>query len=70
MEKLHMVIVRGDAKSWGIETYITEATATDWRADGLDVEEVVNTIPAWVVGAGLTRPWCWLQDLLNFRWCR
>lgn len=39
-----------------------EKLITEWVADGLDVEEVVNTIPAWVAMIGLTRQWCRLQD--------
>jgi hypothetical protein len=64
---LHTVTVRGNGHRWGINTYITKETASDWRADGLEVEEILNVIPVWIVDLGLVRPWCFLQDLFNFR---
>jgi len=36
----------------------------DWRADGLDVDEVLDVIPAWLP-AFLIRPWCWIEDRLR-----
>lgn len=37
------------------------------RSDGLNIIVPENIIPAWVVDAGLLRPWCFLQDLWNFK---
>ena len=34
----------------------------DWRADGLEIDEIVNVIPEWAVAAGLLRPWVQVQD--------
>ncbi len=41
----------------------------DWRAEGLEVDEPINTIPVRIHGLGLTRPWCAAQDFWN-RWLR
>ena len=67
MKQLYMVIVRGRQHEWGVPTYMDPRTVAGWRADGLDVHVVENVVPVWVVDLGLTRPWCFLQDLWNFR---
>lgn len=38
-----------------------------WRADGLEVYVIENTVPEWVQILGMVRPWCFLQDLFNFK---
>lgn len=67
MKRLHSVMVRGKRHEWGLPVYTTRKTAAAWRADGLEVNEVVNVIPAWIVDLGLARPWCFLQNIFNFR---
>lgn len=57
----YSIIVRGRHHEWGV--YVPEAQAKAMQEDGFEVSEVHNTIPAWVVDAGLIRPWCWAQDL-------
>lgn len=37
------------------------------REDGIRIGIVNNTIPMWAVDAGLLRPWCFVQDVFNFR---
>ena len=65
---LHSVHVRGKRSTWCVETYITKETADDWRADGLEVWLIENTIPAWAVDAGIpVRLWFFVQDLFHFR---
>ncbi len=64
----HSVEVRGKRSTWCIDTYITRQTAQDWRDDGLTVHEVLNSIPAWWVDAGLPVGWwCFWQDVFNFK---
>lgn len=58
--------VRGHHHTWLFEFYGDPAHITDWLADGLEVREVANTIPDWVPWWGV-KPWCFLQDLVNFR---
>jgi len=66
-KKLLSINVRGKKDTWGFEFYGDPKLIDEWRADGLDVIEIANLIPAWVVDLGLTRPWNRLQSLLNFR---
>ena len=39
----------------------------EWREDGLEINELCNTIPVWVVRVGLARQWCFVQDVFRFR---
>lgn len=39
----------------------------EWRSEGLDIWEVVNTVPMWVVDLGMVRPWCFVQDIIHFK---
>jgi hypothetical protein len=66
-KKLMSVEVKGKHSRWGFEFYGDPAYLEEWRADGLEVYEIVNTIPVWVVRWGLTLPWCFMQDLFNFK---
>lgn len=67
-EILHAVVVCGKGSTWVIHTYITKETAQDWRDDGLEVYEVLNTIPAWAVYAGIpVRLWFFVQDIFHFK---
>lgn len=36
-----------------------------WRAEGFDVDEVINTVPVWAASLGLTWLWCRVQDAWN-----
>lgn len=65
--KLMHVTVKGDRSRWGFAFYGDPKYIPDWRADGLEVYEIENTVPAWVVRAGLVRAWCLVQDVFNFR---
>lgn len=66
-KKLIGLEVRGDTKSWGFHFYGDPKHIPEWRADGLEVSEIENLIPAWVVDLGLARAWCFVQDLWNFK---
>lgn len=61
------VIVRGDQHTWGFSFTADPKHIAEWRADGLEVDEVVNAIPEWAVRLGLAREWVAIQDVLNFR---
>lgn len=65
--KLLILSVRGKGHSWSFEFYGDPKYLPEWRADGLEIDEVCNTIPLWVADLGLVRSWCFLQDLFNFR---
>lgn len=61
------VDVRGREKRWSFEFMGDPKCIEEWRADGLEVFEIENTVPAWVVDFGLVKPWCFVQDLFNFK---
>lgn len=66
-EKLMQVVVRGKQSQWVFDFYADPKYLKDWRDDGLEVNEVCNTIPEWVVNAGLVRPYVFMQDIFNFK---
>lgn len=60
------ITVRGQQKEWAFTFYGDPKHLPDWRADGLEVYETVNTCPEWVAAIGLSRPWFIVQDIFNF----
>ena len=66
--KLLVVTVRGSRFKWSFQFYGDPRNIPEWDADGLEVYEVVNIIPAWVVNLGLIKPWWFFQNVFNFRW--
>lgn len=60
-----LLSVRGKRDNWSFCMDVPRAHFDAWKADGLDVVEIENTVPEIVAAIGLTRPWCWLQDLLK-----
>lgn len=66
MKKLLSVEVKGQEKSWSFEFYGDPKYLDEWRQDGLEINEIVNTIPLWAIDLGLTKIWIFFQDLFNF----
>jgi len=62
--KRYAITIRGRRKEWSFPIWAKPEHVEEWRKDGLIVDEVLNVIPKWVVDLGLTRHWCWLQDIL------
>jgi hypothetical protein len=67
MNKLLFVTVRSNSGSYDFNFYGDPAQIPAWRADGLEVYQVENLVPALIAELGLTRPWCFAQDLFGFR---
>lgn len=67
-KKALSVTVRGKHKVWSFTTFADPAYLSEWREDGLEIDEIVNVIPVWVADAGLVRPWCFCQDVFHLRW--
>ena len=69
MKLLHEITVHGKHKTWVFQFYADPKYVPGWRADGLEVGEVLNTIPAWWVDTLGLPPgwWCFWQDVLRFR---
>lgn len=65
--KLASVEIRGRRSMWGINWHATPEQIAAMRADGIEVYEIENTIPTSIAGMGLTRAWCFLQDLWNLK---
>jgi hypothetical protein len=66
-KKLMFITVRGNRSVWGFPFYGDPQYLSEWRADGLDVILIENTVPALIAELGLTRLWCFAQDLFGFR---
>ena len=66
-DKLLSISVRGAKHKWAFNFYADPKHIEEWREDGLEIDEIVNTIPIWVADRGWTRGWCFLQDLFHFR---
>jgi len=64
------VEVTGASKTWSFLFYGDPKYLEEWRNDGLEVDEIINTIPEWVMDLGLTRPWIFLQDIFNFKFLK
>ncbi|HMX28714.1 MAG TPA: hypothetical protein PKC13_24220 [Blastocatellia bacterium] len=67
MRKRYSITVRGQFYTWSFAVDAEPAHVEDWRADGLEVNELLNVIPEWAVSLGLTRIWCFAQDLFYLR---
>lgn len=66
MTKLYGLCVKGKHKEWCFAIFGTEQDVRDWRADGLEIDEIVNRIPEWWVDLGFSvKVWCFLQDHLG-----
>lgn len=65
--KRYAIQVRGREHSWSFHVSAKPEHVEDWRADGLEVDEILHSIPEWVVNLGLLRPWCFFEDLFYFR---
>lgn len=66
-KKLLSIEVEGKHHQWSFQFYGDPRYIPEWGEDGLTVVEVVNIIPEWLP-AWAVRPWCFLQDVFNFKW--
>ena len=66
-KKLYSIAIKGKQNLWSFEVYLDPKYISDYRDDGLEVNEIINIIPVWAVDLGLTRPWCFVQDVFNFK---
>lgn len=66
-KKLMSIQVTGVDHKWCFEFYADPKYLHDWEKDGLDIVVLENTIPVWTTNIGLTKVWCFMQDLFNFK---
>lgn len=64
--KMLSITVQGKRCKWTFEFMGDPKYLDEWRADGLDIDEVCNIIPEWMPGS-LIKPFYYLQDLFNFK---
>ena len=70
MNKLLSVEIKGKEKNWSFNFYGDPKYLDEWRGDGLEINEICNTIPLWIYSIGLTRFWIFMQDLFNFKFLK
>lgn len=68
MKRNYVIEIRGREHVWGLNVRAEPEHVEDWRADGLVVDEVIATIPEWVVDLGLLRPYVRVQEW--WQWLR
>lgn len=66
MKQLLAITVRGKQHTWTFHFDGDPKYLQEWRDDGLEVDELYNTIPEWLPGWAI-RPWCFIQDCFCFR---
>jgi len=54
-KKLLSITVKGKAKTFSFNFYGDTKYLKEWRDEGLEIDEIENIIPIWVVNTGLTR---------------
>jgi len=62
-KELYALTIEGNNKTWSFHVEGTEEYQRQWRADGLEVDKIMNIIPEWIVDFGLLKPFCWIQNL-------
>ena len=67
MKKRMSLTVRGKCHEWAVDSDMNQSQIDAMREDEVDLHEIVNSIPMWAVDLGLVRPWCFFQDIFNFR---
>ncbi len=66
-KKLLSITVKGNHHEWSFNFYADPKYIQEWREDGLEIDEICNTIPEWVANFKLVKQWVFLQDLFNFK---
>jgi hypothetical protein len=70
MKKLCSLTIKGKTKTWSFNTFVDLKYLDEWREDGIEIDEIENVIPVWVVDMGLTHIWCFLQDVWHGKYLR
>lgn len=67
IKKKCTVTIKGKDKIWSFEIWAQDSWIKDWREDGLEINEVIYSIPEWVVKLRLIKVWMRCSDIFNFR---
>ena len=73
---MYIIEIKGNEHTWEFPVEINPRYLKEWRADGLKIDELVNTVPNWkvldfnlpILGKRIiplppTKLWCFFQDL-------
>jgi hypothetical protein len=63
MKKVLGITIQGKTKQWNFQTVGDEKYLKEWQDDGIEIHEIINTVPEWVVMAGLDKIWYFFQNL-------
>ena len=61
------ITVQGKNHKYSFNFYGYPEHLETWRKEGLEIDMIENTIPVWIVDLGLTKIWCRIQDVFNFK---
>ena len=68
MKKQYYIKVQGKSCDWSIPIVAKPQHVEDWRNDGLEIMELINSIPAWWIEWSLPIGlYCFFQDVFNFK---
>lgn len=67
LKKRYCLEISGQNHTWLFEVLVDPKYIKEWRQDGIEISELCNTIPEWIVEAGLTKVWCFFQDIFHFK---
>lgn len=70
MKKLCSITIKGKQHTWSFHTFVDIKYLNEWREDGIEIYEIENIIPKWIVDAGLLKVWCFLQDIWHGKYLR
>jgi hypothetical protein len=65
-KRLHFLTVRGKQHEWRFHVELDPKYLQDWRDDGLEIQEIRNTVPHWLP-SWLMGAWCFVQDVFHMR---
>ena len=61
------LVMRGKSSEWAVSCDMSRGQIDAMVADGIEIGIVHHSVPMWAVDVGLLRPWCFVQDVFNFR---
>jgi len=64
-KRVFEINVKGKSKSYSFNFDGDPQYLSEWRAQGLDINPVLNIIPKWVVDIGLLNVWIFFQDIFR-----
>lgn len=67
MKQRLIIHIKGNNHNWDFIFQGDPKYLKEWQKDGLEVNELINSIPKIIVDLGLIKFWCFFEDLFNFR---